>query len=88
MTRFLVRIGSALLPLLAVAACEAADNDQSVETLSSAEFEELHKSLLPPQALWKTIPWQTSLIKAQNMAARDGKPIFIWSMDGHPLGCT
>lgn len=37
---------------------------------------------------WRTIPWKTSLIKAQNVAAREKKPIFIWAMDGHPLGCT
>lgn len=61
---------------------------QAVAEISNEEFIELHKSLVPKKALWKTVPWQTSLLKAQNMAARDKKPIFIWSMDGHPLGCT
>lgn len=37
---------------------------------------------------WRTIPWETSLIKAQNIAAQEKKPIFIWAMDGHPLTCT
>ena len=37
---------------------------------------------------WRTIPWKISLIEAQNIAAREKKPIFIWAMDGHPLGCT
>ena len=37
---------------------------------------------------WRTIPWEISLINAQNIAAREKKPIFIWAMDGHPLGCT
>ena len=27
-------------------------------------------------------------IIAQAQAAAAGKPIFIWAMDGHPLGCT
>jgi len=61
---------------------------QEVAKISDEEFSKLHKSLLPQEALWKTVPWQTPLLKAQNIAAREKKPIFIWSMDGHPLGCT
>ena len=52
------------------------------------EFRQLHDELHPTDELWKSIPWQTSLIAAQNLAATEGKPIFIWAMDGHPLGCT
>lgn len=37
---------------------------------------------------WRTIPWKTNLIKAQHLAVAESKPIFIWAMDGHPLGCT
>jgi hypothetical protein len=37
---------------------------------------------------WRTIPWKISLLEAQNLAAKEKKPIFIWAMDGHPLGCT
>ena len=37
---------------------------------------------------WRTIPWKLSLLEAQHVAAREKKPIFIWAMDGHPLGCT
>lgn len=61
---------------------------QDVADISNEEFSKLHKSLVPRMALWKTVPWQTSLLKAQNIAVRESKPIFIWSMDGHPLGCT
>jgi hypothetical protein len=49
----------------------------------------LHKLLQPNQdELWRTIPWQIGLLDAQRIAAREKKPIFIWAMDGHPLGCT
>ncbi len=37
---------------------------------------------------WRTIPWKISLLEAQKVAALEKKPIFIWAMDGHPLGCT
>jgi hypothetical protein len=39
----------------------------------------------PDEELWKTIPWKTSLLEARALAAQQGKPIFLWSMDGHPL---
>lgn len=33
------------------------------------------------------IPWETSLWDARVKAAAAGKPILLWEMDGHPLGC-
>ena len=57
--------------------------------LTEAEFQKLHRELQPnPKATWRTIPWKTSVLDAQAAAARERKPIFIWAMDGHPLGCT
>lgn len=57
--------------------------------LAFSEFEELHQRLQPAgDETWRTIPWKTSLLEAQSIAAKEGKPIFIWSMDGHPLGCV
>lgn len=37
---------------------------------------------------WAAIPWGTNLWEARVKAAREGKPILLWEMDGHPLGCT
>jgi hypothetical protein len=34
-----------------------------------------------------TIPWETNLWAARKKAAAAGKPILLWEMDGHPLGC-
>lgn len=39
-------------------------------------------------ALWRTIPWKLSVLEARAAAFKQDKPIFIWAMDGHPLGCT
>lgn len=41
-----------------------------------------------PDEPWRTIPWQTDLLAAQRLALEQDKPLFIWAMDGHPLGCT
>ena len=57
--------------------------------LTVEEFKQLHREIQPESdAAWRTIPWETSLLDAQATAAREQKPIFIWAMDGHPLGCT
>ena len=56
--------------------------------LTHNEFQRLHKELQPGKEIWRTIPWQISLVEARNAAAKARKPIFIWAMDGHPLGCT
>jgi hypothetical protein len=52
------------------------------------EFEKLHAQLLPKEEAWRSIPWHANLISAQAAAIEQKKLIFIWSMDGHPLGCT
>lgn len=57
--------------------------------LNDAEFKKLHAMLqASPDEAWRTIPWQIELLDAQQVAAKENKPIFIWAMDGHPLGCT
>ena len=57
--------------------------------LTTERFEQLHREIQPAKdAAWRTIPWQLSLLDAQRIAAQQRKPIFIWAMDGHPLGCT
>lgn len=63
----------------------------SADKLSEKNLVALH-GLLQPKAeevVWKdSIPWRTDLWEARREAAAAGKPIFLWEMDGHPLGCT
>lgn len=57
--------------------------------LTEERFRELHRELQPTGLeTWRSIPWMTTVLSAQRAAALEDKPIFIWSMDGHPLGCT
>jgi hypothetical protein len=52
------------------------------------EFRSIHEKLKPPTSeVWRSIPWKVSLVEAQQQAAKEKKPLFIWSMDGNPLGC-
>jgi Ni/Co efflux regulator RcnB len=76
------RLVTAIAALVTVAAAFAAP-------FTEAEFHRLHAELQPPtEEAWRSIPWKTSLLDAQATAAREAKPIFIWAMDGHPLGCV
>lgn len=37
---------------------------------------------------WLSIPWRTDLTQARLDAQQESKPIFMWIMNGHPMGCT
>ena len=37
---------------------------------------------------WRKIPWRADLLEARREANEQGKPIFMWIMNGSPLGCT
>lgn len=37
---------------------------------------------------WRSIPWRPTLGEGLEAAARSGRPLLLWLMNGHPLGCT
>jgi hypothetical protein len=37
---------------------------------------------------WRTIPWIPSLWEGLQVANEKQKPMFIWAMNGDPLGCV
>jgi len=52
------------------------------------DFEKLH-ALIKPEAdelKFLRVPWLTSVTEARRKAAAEGKPLFIWTMAGEPLG--
>lgn len=48
------------------------------------------KEILPKEEekAWEKIDWRVDLWEARKEAAEKGKPIYLWEMDGHPLGCV
>ena len=42
----------------------------------------------PEEDAFLKIPWRLNILQARAESARTGKPLFIWSMNGHPLGHT
>ena len=62
----------------------------AADPIPADQLSSLH-ALVKPGAgedRWAAIPWRTSLWEARQEAARAGKPIVLWEMDGHPLGCV
>jgi hypothetical protein len=77
-----------LLALVAIALSAGASF--AAEAIKPAEFDRIHAVIQPQQteSAWLSIPWHTDLWEARQLAAKEGKPILLWEMDGHPLGCT
>ena len=72
--------------LLAASFAVAADRPAA---LTDAETAAVLRTVRPAEGevLYAQVPWLTSLWEARKKAAAEGKPILLWEMDGHPLGC-
>ena len=63
--------------------------EPEIGALDDRRFAELFERLAPDaEAKWRSIAWRVDLLAAQREAAARKKPLFVWAMDGHPLGCT
>lgn len=60
------------------------------DTPSRAELDKWLAYVLPkPDELaWRKIPWRYELGTALVQAKQQDKPVLLWAMNGHPLGCT
>ena len=67
----------------------AGGQDQPDE-LSWERFTEVRDHVLPSaeEQRWLAIPWHSRLWDAVEEARRVHKPILLWAMNGHPLGCV
>ena len=60
------------------------------EENSADELEQKVASVLPKaeEERWLQIQWRTNLMAARAEAQTQNKPLFLWIMNGNPLGCT
>ena len=89
MIRALRSFTSAAIPLLATVFWPAAA-PAAAPAPTPDQFENIQALIKPAgeEAKWEQIPWMASLWQARIKAATAGKPILLWEMDGHPLGCV
>ena len=67
------------------------DKGQSLATPKlSTECEKVRRLVLPnpSEASIRSIPWRTSILQGLVEAQKNDKPVMIYLMNGHPLGCT
>lgn len=64
-------------------------SDDRPRPLAPADVVALHRELLPARdEPWQTIGWRVDLLAAREEAIRAKRPLFLWAMNGHPLGCV
>ena len=80
------------LTLLAVFATATlrADEAPKAPALTEATYAGLRDAIRPSAAEegWRDVGWRASFGDAVLEAKAAGKPVFLWAMNGHPLGCT
>lgn len=102
-TRFVSRLGTLstivviALPLLVGATArgqEARPPDSPTRAfdieLSDGNFAQWLDHIAPTEAEldWETIPWLATFHEGIVKADAEDKPLLLWVMNGHPLGCT
>lgn len=77
----LFSIGIAFVMFLATAA-------QSAATVAALDEKIAAVMPKPGEERWLTIPWRLELNKARAESQKLKRPMFLWIMNGHPMGCT
>lgn len=75
--------------LLALAACGTGSADGN-ERLHADTFAEWQAYLEPDadELAFQRIPWLATYVDGVQRADAERKPLLLWVMNGHPLGCT
>lgn len=86
-------IASAFLVSIALTACLCSEGRMRTERagLFAGRSTDEWCALLEPEAearAWQSIPWRTSFHAGLAAAAESKRPLLLWLMNGHPLGCT
>jgi hypothetical protein len=76
--------------VLALGATLAMTSGAPSQDLTDANYAKWRDYLLPAEKdlAYKAIPWRASFWDAVVDAQAKDKPILLWAMNGHPLGCT
>ena len=58
--------------------------------LTEDRYAAVRDRILPTaeEVAWRQIPWRESFWEGVIEAQETRRPILLWAMNGHPLGCT
>lgn len=65
----------------------AAERDSPLN-ITNKEAWKAHILPTEKESAWAKIPWLPDLQSGIDAAMESGKPVLLWTMNGHPLGCT
>jgi hypothetical protein len=83
MRRFVAMAGVLLVGVWAQAQARAqALTDERVETWAA------HIRPDEPESCWREVHWRESFRAGVRDSQIEGKPILLWAMNGHPMGCV
>ena len=60
---------------------------QETTAAPAKDFSTIH-AMMCKKEKWETVAWKTDFRDVHAASMKEGKPIFIWAMDGQTLGCT
>jgi hypothetical protein len=86
-------LSSTLVTLLAMSACRltaVAVSEPGSPTLDGVAISTWSEQLEPAaeDRAWLEIPWHASFHAGLEAADAAERPLLLWLMNGHPLGCT
>lgn len=60
------------------------------QTLNDESYRKIRDEVVPTreELKWLDVPWQPTLWSALVQAQKEDKPILMYAMNGHPLGCV
>ena len=69
---------------------ESSDEPTHDTPLNHETFAQWRSYLSPAErdTKWRSIPWRESFWAGVMDAQKQRKPVLLWAMNGHPLGCT
>jgi len=77
-----------LLIFLIFISCNKDDTDPF--SLTDKTYQKWRDFIVPTEQdlAWTRIPWRTSFQQGLIESIEKQKPMLLWAMNGHPLGCT
>tara|TARA_Y100001970_G_C13928358_1_gene696956 strand:+ start:56 stop:301 length:246 start_codon:yes stop_codon:yes gene_type:complete len=77
-----------LLIFLIFISCNKDDTDPFI--LTDKTYQKWRDFIVPTEKdlAWTRIPWRTSFQQGLIESIEKQKPMLLWAMNGHPLGCT
>ncbi len=83
-------LGASLFPIAAEGTSDQVLSAMKSDLRADKDFKTLHDFITSSRTeeKWRAIPWIPELWTAVQTGEKDKRPIFVWAMNGNPLGCV